>query len=178
MYKCCSWKFFPIQHLTYKICIKTAISSLLTAMPGVSIHVIAWPPHLLGQVVLHNSQQQSPIPCPLHDQYMPGFICCCLHPALRDHFLDPKSLNPLPWPWEGEILKQLPGGRWWSLFSWCDSQQVLHGWIGIIGAASPAAGPPHGSHVQCSNCSLVTERGKANPWVTESSSSCYPKLYL
>lgn len=28
-------------------------------MPGVSIYIIAWPPHLLGQVVLHNSQQQS-----------------------------------------------------------------------------------------------------------------------
>lgn len=72
-------------------------------MPGVSIYIIAWAPHLLSQVVSHNSQQPS------HPWF---FICCFLPPALRYHFLDPKSLNPFPCPWEGEILRQLPGGRW------------------------------------------------------------------
>lgn len=160
----CWWKFSLIQHLTHKIC--NLIFACCNARSQHLRNCLTTPPFRASCFTQHPAAQSHPLSFAW--EILPWFYLLLSSPALRARFLDPKSLNPLPWPWEGEILEQLPSGRWQ------ESLQLVWPQVFIGAAASPelAWEPRTVQQLQLSH-------SKAKPWVTESSSSsCHPKLYL
>lgn len=150
----CWWKFFLIQHLTHKIC--NLIFACCNARSQYLHNCLTTPPFRPSCFTQHPAAQ--PHPLSFAWEILPWFYLLLSSPSIKSSLSwsqEPQSSpmtlrrgNSRAAPkWEAAGVSSAgvtPGFAW---LSW-DYQ----------GCCQPRAGPPHGSHAQFSNCSLVTAR--------------------